>query len=215
MNIILLGPPGGGKGTQASVLADAYGLAKLSTGDMLREAVASGSELGLRAKGIMATGGLVDDATMVDLIRDRLSASDCANGFILDGFPRTVAQAQALDSMLEEISKSLTAVIELKVDELALVERITGRFTCGSCGEGYHDSFKPTVLAGVCDKCGSAKFTRREDDNKDTVERRVQAYNDQTAPLLPYYAAKNKLFSVDGMDAIDHVQSQIKQILGK
>ena len=215
MNIILLGPPGCGKGTQASVLAETYNLAKLSTGDMLREAVAAGTEVGLKAKSIMSSGGLVDDATMVELIRQRLSQGDCGKGFILDGFPRTQAQAQALDVMLRDIHKSLNAVIELKVDDVALIDRITGRYACASCGEGYHDSFKLPLASGVCDKCGGADFSRREDDNKETVVRRVKAYHDQTAPLLPYYTAQGNLYSVDGMAAIDDVQMQIKQILVK
>lgn len=215
MNIILLGPPGCGKGTQASVLSEMYSLAKLSTGDMLREAVAAGSELGNRVKTIMASGALVDDATMVELIRQRISQKDCEAGFILDGFPRTEAQAQALDVMLQDVSKSLDAVIEMKVIDDALVARITGRFACAKCGEGYHDSFKPLKVAGKCDKCGSAAFSRREDDNKETVVRRVKAYHDQTAPLLPYYNARGKLYSVDGMASIDVVLEQIKKILDK
>ncbi len=215
MNLILLGPPGCGKGTQASVLADAYELAKLSTGDMLREAVASGSEMGKRVQGIMSSGALVDDATMIDLIKDRIAQADCASGFILDGFPRTVAQAEALDVMLSEVNKSLSAVIELKVDDAALVERITGRYACAKCGEGYHDSFKKPLKEGVCDKCGSGEFSRRADDNRDTVAKRVAAYHSQTAPLLPYYTQKKILSSVDGMAEIDVVQTQIKQILVK
>jgi adenylate kinase len=215
MNIILLGPPGCGKGTQASVLAQTYMLAKLSTGDMLREAVAAGTDVGLRAKSIMASGGLVDDATMVELIRQRIAQKDCAQGFILDGFPRTQPQAQALDVMLCDIGKSLHAVIELKVDDEALIARITGRYACAACGEGYHDTFKLPLSVGKCDKCGGTSFSRREDDNKDTVARRVKAYHDQTAPLLPYYSAQGNLYSVDGMAAIDEVQMQIKQILVK
>lgn len=215
MNIILLGPPGCGKGTQASALAETYGLAKLSTGDMLREAVAAGSEMGLRVKTIMASGALVDDATMVELIRQRIAQKDCDSGFILDGFPRTQAQAQALDTMLKDVSKSLDAVIEMQVVDDALVARITGRFACAACGEGYHDSFKPLKNSGVCDKCGGTSFARREDDNKETVVLRVKSYHEQTAPLLPYYKSLGKLHAVDGMASIDIVLKQIKQILGK
>lgn len=215
MNIILLGPPGCGKGTQASVLADTYNLAKLSTGDMLREAVASGSDMGKRVQGIMSSGSLVDDATMIDLIRERLAQKDCEAGFILDGFPRTVGQAEALDVMLADLKKPLSAVIELKVVDDVLVGRITGRFACAKCGEGFHDEFKKPLHDGVCDKCGAAEFSRRADDNKDTVAKRVAAYHAQTAPLLPYYTQRGILSSVDGMAEIEVVQQQINKILVK
>lgn len=214
MNLILFGPPGAGKGTQADFLAKKYGFAKLSTGDMLRAAVAAGSELGLKAKGIMAAGQLVPDDLMIGLIRDRIRQPDCAKGFILDGFPRTEAQAEALDGMLAGEKKLLNYVIELKVNDQLLVERITGRFSCAKCGAGYHDLYKKPRKAGACDDCGSQEFTRREDDKAETVTKRLEAYHRQTAPLLPYYSKKNVLVSVDGMADIGDVTHQIEVILG-
>lgn len=215
MNLILLGPPGAGKGTQAQTLSAEFGLAKLSTGDMLRAAVASGSELGLMAKDIMARGALVPDEIMINLIRERIRESDCANGFILDGFPRTEAQAEALDVMLAAEGKKLDHVIELKVDDAKLVKRITGRFSCKKCGAGYHDSFKQPKAAGVCDECGATEFVRREDDKAETVTKRLTAYHAQTAPLLPYYAKSGALTSVDGMADINEVGVAINKILGR
>lgn len=214
MNLILFGPPGAGKGTQADLLSKQFGYAKLSTGDMLRAAVASGSEVGLKAKAIMANGGLVSDDIMIALIRDRIAQADCKSGFILDGFPRTVAQAEALDKMLSEVSSRLDRVIALQVDDKQLTERIAGRFSCKACGAGYHDSFKPTAKAGVCDECGAGEFIRREDDKAETVSKRLEAYNRQTAPLLPYYEEKGVLASVDGMADIDEVTQQIHTVLG-
>jgi adenylate kinase len=213
MNLILLGPPGAGKGTQADMLKASLGAAKLSTGDMLRAAVASGSDIGKQAKEVMAKGQLVPDDIMIKLIKDRIAQVDCKNGFILDGFPRTVAQAEALDRMLAEQHKHLDGVIELKVDDQKLIERITGRFSCAKCATGYHDSFKPTKVSGVCDKCGSKEFTRREDDNAQTVAKRLEAYHRQTAPLLPYYRDKGVLATVDGMADIQEVSSQINKLL--
>lgn len=204
MNIILLGPPGAGKGTQSDHLRDAYGLTKLATGDMLREAVAAGSELGLKAKDIMAAGGLVSDDIMIGIIRDAIRAAS-SNGFILDGFPRTVPQAEALDAMLAEENKKLDHVIELKVDDAALVARISGRYSCAKCGAGYHDDFKKPKENGVCDSCGSTEFSRRADDKAETVAKRLEAYHAQTAPILPYYAAKGALKSLDGMADIADV----------
>ncbi len=215
MNLILLGPPGAGKGTQAQTLSTEYGLAKLSTGDMLRAAVASGSELGLMAKDIMARGALVSDDIMINLIRERIREADCAKGFILDGFPRTEAQAEALDAMLTAEGKTLNHVIELKVDDTKLTERITGRFSCKKCGAGYHDSFKQPKKAGVCDECSSIDFVRREDDKAETVKKRLDAYHAQTAPLLPYYAQSGVLTTVDGMADIGVVAVMIHKILGQ
>jgi adenylate kinase len=214
MNLILFGPPGAGKGTQADCLHKQYGLAKLSTGDMLRAAVASGSPLGRQAKDIMARGQLVPDDIMIALIRDRISQPDCKTGFILDGFPRTVAQAEALDAMLAQTGKSLDHVIELKVDDKEMISRIAGRYSCAKCGTGYHDNFKQPRAAGVCDECGSREFVRREDDKAETVAKRLEAYHRQTAPLLPYYRQKGILSTVDGMANIEDVTGQIDKLIG-
>jgi len=213
MNIILLGPPGAGKGTQAQRLQNEVGMVQLSTGDMLRAAVKSGSPLGLKAKGIMEAGQLVPDDLMVGLIEDRIAQPDAAKGFILDGFPRTAAQAEALDTMLAKSGKKLDEVIEMEVDEAALTERVVGRFTCAKCGTGYHDKFKRPKVEGVCDVCGSTEFTRRPDDNAETMTTRMAAYRAQTEPLLPYYRAKGILKKVDGMAAMDEVYRQIRAVL--
>lgn len=214
MNIILLGPPGAGKGTQSDYLRDHYTLAKLATGDMLRAAVASGSELGAKAKAIMAAGGLVSDDIMIGIIRDAIADKACANGFILDGFPRTTAQAEALDVMLKEVDKKIDHVIELKVDDREMVARISGRFSCSKCGAGYHDSFKQPKVEGVCDSCGSTDFTRREDDRADTVAKRLEAYHASTAPVIAYYAKSGALKSVDGMAEIADVTRDIARLVG-
>jgi adenylate kinase len=213
MNIILLGPPGAGKGTQAQRLQGDLGMVQLSTGDMLRAAVASGTELGKKAKGLMEKGELVSDDLIVGLIKDRIAQPDCAKGFILDGFPRTEAQAKALDKMLAEMAKRLDLVVEMEVDEKALTERVVGRFTCAKCGTGYHDSFKRPKVEGVCDVCGSKEFTRRKDDNAETMKTRMVAYRAQTEPLLPYYRARGVLKKVDGMAAMDEVYRQIRAVL--
>ncbi|MCP1335205.1 adenylate kinase [Futiania mangrovi] len=213
MNIILLGPPGAGKGTQAKRLEAAHGLVQLSTGDMLRAAVAAGTETGLKAKAIMDRGELVPDDVVVGIIADRIAEPDVKNGFILDGFPRTVAQAVALDALLAKTGEDLDAVIEMQVDDAALTERITGRYTCAKCGAGYHDTFQRPKIEGVCDRCGGTEFKRRADDNAETVKSRLEAYHAQTAPLLPYYEARGILKRVDGMADIDEVTGQIEGVL--
>ncbi len=213
MNLILLGPPGAGKGTQARRLEDARGLIQLSTGDMLRAMVAEGGPLGQQAKEIMAAGKLMPDALMVDMIGERISKPDVKNGFILDGFPRTVAQAEALDAMLAQKGLKLDHVIEMRVVDEVLVERITGRYTCAKCGKGYHDSFEKPKVAGVCDSCGGTEFKRRADDNAETVTTRLGQYHQQTAPILPYYQDHGVLKTVDGMADIDEVSKQIEAIL--
>ncbi|MGE3624650.1 MAG: adenylate kinase [Bdellovibrionales bacterium] len=213
MNIILVGPPGAGKGTQARLLEDKYGMKQISTGDMLRAAVKKGTPLGLEAQKIMEAGNLVPDELMIRMIEERIVHVDCHRGFILDGFPRTVAQAEALDVMLEDIDKKLDAVIEFKVDEKALIERVGGRYTCASCGAGYHDTFKPTKKPGICDECGGTEFTRRPDDNPETMKTRFKAYNEQTAPILPYYRDKGLLQTVDGMADFQAVEQSIESIL--
>ena len=213
MNIILIGPPGAGKGTQAKRLEESYSVMQLSTGDMLRAAVASGSKMGEQAKKVMDAGGLMPDEIMIEIISERIDQPDCANGFILDGFPRTTPQAEALDTLLAQKSLKLGKVIELKVDEEALVERITGRFSCVKCGAGYHDKFQQPKRSGICDSCGNTQFSRRSDDNEETVRSRLSAYNDQTAEIVPYYGAKGNLIKVDGMLNIEDVTLAIQEVI--
>ena len=213
MNLILLGPPGAGKGTQSKRLEGSHDLEQLSTGDMLRAAVAAGSEFGLKARQVMEAGGLVSDDIIIGLIAERLDAPSGKKGFIFDGFPRTSAQARALDHLLEAKDLSLDHVIQLDVDEEALVARVTGRYTCAGCGQGYHDRFEKPKTEGVCDKCAGTEFKRRADDNEQTVRSRLQSYHAQTAPIIPYYDAKGALKKVDGMADIDDVTRQIESIL--
>jgi len=213
MILILLGPPGSGKGTQAKRLEDGRGLVQLSTGDMLRAAVASGNGIGQQAKKVMAAGELMPDEIMIQIISDRIDEPDCQNGFILDGFPRTTPQAEALDKLLDAKSLSLDKVIELKVDEEALVERVTGRYNCAKCGAGYHDKFQQPKQDGVCDSCGSTEFSRRSDDTEETVRMRMAAYHDQTAEIVPYYLGKDLLAEINGMAEIEDVTVAIEGII--
>ena len=213
MNIILLGPPGAGKGTQAKVLEESRGLKQLSTGDMLRAAAAAGSEIGLKAKAIMDRGDLVSDEIIVAVVGDRMNQPDVKKGVVFDGFPRTPTQAEALDKMLASRGQKLDAVIEMKVEDEELVKRISGRFTCAKCGKGYHDSFARPKRDGICDVCGATKFIRRADDNEKTVRDRLNVYNKQTAPLVNYYAKRGNLRSVDGMADIKVVTASIGRIL--
>lgn len=218
MNIILLGPPGAGKGTQARRLEESRGLVQLATGDMLRAAVARQTEYGKQAKAVMERGDLVSDDIVVAIIAERLDQPDVdrqdgKGGFVLDGFPRNVAQAEALDKMLQSKAMKLDAAIEMKVDDEALVERISGRFACANCGKTYHDRFDPPKTPGVCDACGSTEFVRRDDDNAETVRSRLEVYHRQTAPLVDYYDGQGKLKTVDGMASMDEVTRQLEKVL--
>jgi adenylate kinase len=213
LNIILLGPPGAGKGTQASRLTADRGMVQLSTGDMLRAAKNAGTPVGLKAKPIMEAGGLVPDEIVSGIIGERLDMPDTQRGVIFDGYPRTAAQAEQLDALLADRGRTLDHVIELHVDEDALVDRITGRYTCAKCGEGYHDRYKQPKTAGVCDVCGSTHFNRRDDDNAETVRTRMAEYRAKTAPILPIYEARGLVSRVDGMADIDQVTQAIEVIL--
>ena len=213
MNIILLGPPGAGKGTQAARLVDERGMVQLSTGDMLRAAVKAGTPIGLQAKAVMDAGELVSDEIVSGLIGEKLDAMAAGEGAIFDGYPRTAPQAESLDGILETRGRSLDHVIELEVNEDALVDRITGRFSCAKCGEGYHDRYKLPKVENVCDVCGSTEFKRRPDDNEETVRTRMAEYRAKTAPILPIYEARGLVKRVDGMADIDEVSAQIATIL--
>ena len=211
INIILLGPPGAGKGTQARRLVEERGMVQLSTGDMLRAARTSGTEMGKRVAEVMDRGQLVTDEIVIGLIREKLAEG--GKGFIFDGFPRTLAQADALGKLLDETGQGLDSVIEMQVDDEALVRRITGRFTCGNCGEVYHDETRPTKVAGTCDVCGSTDLKRRADDNEDSLKTRLLEYYKKTSPLIGYYYAKGKLAPVDGLAEMDEVSAEISKAL--
>jgi adenylate kinase len=214
MRIILLGPPGAGKGTQARRLMDKYGIAQISTGDLFREHVKNKTELGRQVEDILKAGKLVPDEVTIKMMSERLDQSDCKKGFILDGFPRSKAQAEALDKMLKDKGIKLDGVIQMEVDDNKLVERVSGRFTCGACNEGYHDKFKKPCKEGACDKCGAVdQFKRRADDNAETVRARLVEYHAKTAPILPYYEGKGMLKTVNGMADMDDVTCQIEAVL--
>lgn len=212
MKMILLGPPGAGKGTQAKMLTDEFGIPQISTGDILRAAVKEGTPMGVKAKSFMDAGGLVPDEVVIGIVTERLQKPDCDSGFILDGFPRTVPQADALGENLQNLDKNLDAVISLEVDIEALVERLTGRRTCKDCGRGYHISFDSPKVDGVCDACGGVLF-QRDDDQEETIRKRLDVYNEQTSPLTDYYASAGLLKSLDGMQQIDRVQQQLLELL--
>ena len=213
MRLILFGPPGCGKGTQAGLLCREFGIAHLSTGDMLRSAVSAGTDTGRRAQEIMEAGALVPDDVVVGIISDRFDQQDCGKGFVLDGFPRTVAQAKSLDQLLVAKEFELDRVIEIKVADELLIERISGRFSCSKCGAGYHDRFRQPKRVNICDTCGGTGFTRRKDDNEATVRQRLDSYHAQTKPLLPYYSRRGLLARVDGMAKIEYVAAEIQRIL--
>ncbi|MBN2631467.1 MAG: adenylate kinase [Rhodobacteraceae bacterium] len=211
--LILLGPPGAGKGTQARMLEEDFGLVQLSTGDLLRAAVAAGTPAGQQARAVMEAGGLVSDDIVLAILKDRMTQPDVEKGVILDGFPRTDGQAAALDTLLANVGQRVTAAISLEVDDAAMVGRVAGRYTCGGCGEGYHDDFKQPAVAGVCDKCGGTVFKRRADDNADTVRERLNAYHAQTAPLISYYDRKGVLKRIDAMGAIADIRTALGAIV--
>lgn len=212
--LILLGPPGAGKGTQARKLEQKFGLVQLSTGDLLRAAVAAGTEAGKAAKAVMEAGDLVSDDIVIAILRDRIAEPDCTRGVILDGFPRTTFQAEALDKLLAENGQKVNAAISLEVEDAEMVTRIAGRYTCAMCGEGYHDQYKQPKVDGVCDKCGSTEFSRRADDNAETVASRLEAYHEQTAPLIDYYMDRGVLRKLDAMGQIDQIARGLESIVG-
>ena len=214
VNLILLGPPGAGKGTQARMLEESFGLVQLSTGDLLREAVAAGTEAGKAAKAVMEKGELVSDEIVIAILSDRLDQPDVTKGTILDGFPRTEAQAAALDTLLADRGQKIDAAISLEVDDEAMIARVSGRYTCAACGEGYHDEFKQPASEGVCDKCQGTEFKRRADDNAETVRTRLSAYHAQTAPLISYYDARRALTRVPAMGDIDEIAADLGKIVG-
>ncbi|MEP4249285.1 adenylate kinase [Tateyamaria sp.] len=211
--LILLGPPGAGKGTQARMLEEQFGYVQLSTGDLLRAAVAAGTDAGKAADAVMKAGGLVSDQIVIDILRDRLAEPDCATGVILDGFPRTTVQAKALDALLVESKQRIDSVISLDVDDAAMVTRVAGRYTCASCGEGYHDTFKVPATAGVCDNCGGTDMKRRADDTVEAVGARLEAYHAQTAPLIDYYDGHGVLSRVDAMGQINDVAAALRGLI--
>ncbi|RWR49356.1 adenylate kinase [Sinirhodobacter ferrireducens] len=211
--LILLGPPGAGKGTQARMLEERFGLVQLSTGDLLRAAVAQGTPAGLAAKAVMEAGGLVSDEIVLAILKDRMAGPDVAKGVILDGFPRTAGQAEALDTLLADAGQKVTAAVSLEVDDEAMIARVAGRYTCAKCGEGYHDTFKQPAVAGVCDKCGGTEFKRRADDTAETARARLQAYHAQTAPLIAHYRALGVLEEIDAMGSIDEIAAGLGSIV--
>lgn len=215
MNLILLGPPGAGKGTQAKRIQDRWGITQLSTGEILREAVEAGDEVGVKAGPVLAAGNLVPDEIVIHFVAERLKKPDCRDGFMLDGFPRTTVQASALDDLLNDRNLKIDAVIQIVADDSALAERITGRYACSKCGAGYHEKFKQPKTAGVCDVCGSESFRRRADDKAETVQSRLEHYHLATEPILPYYRERGVLFEVDGMQEIDKVAAEIDGILAR
>ena len=214
MNIILLGPPGSGKGTQARNLMEEYGLVQVSTGDILRKEVAEETALGLKIKDIIEAGKFPEDDLIMELLENRLKDSDCDNGVILDGVPRTLYQAEYIDRLFEKLGKRLDAVIELSVDDQELITRLSGRFTCQDCGEPYNDTYKPPAKEGVCDKCGGEAFLRRPDDQPEAIQTRLEVYHEQTRPLIDFYSESGRLKSVDGMKQMEEVSSQILALVG-
>lgn len=211
--LILLGPPGAGKGTQARMLEHEFGVVQLSTGDLLRAAVSAGTEAGRQAEAVMKSGGLVSDAIVLAVLRERLAQADLTRGFLLDGFPRTRAQARALDGLLAEIDARVSAAIALEVEDDAMIARIAGRYSCATCGEGYHDRFRTPAVAGVCNRCGGREFTRRSDDNAETVKARLAAYHAQTAPLIDHYDGQGVLKRIDAMGDIATIATALQRIV--